>query len=80
MKMTPAQALMAVGRAEFRSPTEVEKELFPGCETDNWLIANLNDFATAIIDGEFIEIYKNEKVFQFHLNDMQFIFKTGRDG
>jgi hypothetical protein len=80
MEMTPAQALMAVGRAEFRSPTELEKVLFPGCESDNWLIANLNDFATAIIDGEFIEIYKGEQVFQFQIIDMQFIFKTARDG
>lgn len=79
MEMTPAQALMAIGRAELRSPTELEKMLFPGCETDNWLIANLNDFATAIIDGNWIEIYKGEEIFQFELTQPQFVFKTGRD-
>jgi hypothetical protein len=79
MEMTPAQALMAIGRAEFRSPTDLEKDLFPGCESDNWLIANLNDFATAIIDGNWIEIYKGEEIFQFELTQPQFVFKTGRD-
>ena len=79
MEMTPAQALMAIGRAEFRYPTELEKELFPGCESDSWLIANLNDFATAIVDGNWIEIYKGEEIFQFELTQPQFVFKTGRD-
>ncbi len=79
MEMTPAQALMAVGRAEFRSPTESEKMLFPGCEFDNWLIANLNDVATAIIDGQFIEIYWSEQIFQFELTSLQFILKTALD-
>jgi len=79
MEMTPAQALMAIGRAEFRSPTELEKMLFPGCESDNWMIANLNDFATAIIDGFWVEIYKGEKIYQFELVCHENIFKTGRN-
>ena len=79
MEMAPAQALMAIGRAEFRYPTELEKELFPGCESDSWLIANLNDFATAIVDGNWIEIYKNEQIYQFELVCHENIFKTGRN-
>jgi hypothetical protein len=70
MEMTPAQALMAIGRAEFRYPTELEKDLFPGCESDSWMIANLNNFVTAIIDGDFIEIYQGDDIVQFQLIDL----------
>ena len=75
MEMTPAQALMAIGRAEFRYPTELEKDLFPGCESDSWLIANLNNFVTAIIDGDFIEIYNGEDILQFRLLDINKVTK-----
>lgn len=75
MEMTPAQALMAIGRAEFRYPTDLEKDLFPGCETDCWLIANLNNFVTAIIDGDFIEIYNGDDIFQFRLLDINKVTK-----
>ena len=75
MEMTPAQALMAIGRAEFRYPTELEKELFPGCESDSWLIANLNNFVTAIIDGDFIEIYNGDDILQFRLLDINKVTK-----
>ena len=65
--MTPSEALIAIARADFRWPTELEREMFPGCKSNSWMIASLNNYFTAIIDGEFIEIYKGKDIYQFHV-------------
>ena len=66
--MTPSEVLLAIARAEFRWPTDLEREMFPGCGiTQPWMIANLNGYVTAIINDDFIEIYKGSDIYQFQL-------------
>ena len=83
MKMTPAEALALVASLRFRPFEASDKKAFPGCESENPLIAN-REGVTVLVDGDFIEIYApldggGEKIFQFELAEPQFIFKTGRD-
>jgi hypothetical protein len=65
--MTPSEVLLAVARAEFRWPTDLEREMFPGFKSQSWMIASLNNYVPAIIDGDFIEIYKGKDIYQFQV-------------
>lgn len=73
--MTPSEVLIAIARADFRWPTELEREMFPGCESNSWMIASLNNYVTAIIDGDFIEIYKGEEINKYQLFDLSDLIK-----
>ena len=65
--MTPSEVLLAVARAEFRWPTDLEREMFPGLKGQSWMIASLNNYVTAIVDEDFIEIYKGRDIYQFQV-------------
>ena len=65
--MTHSEALIAIARAELRWPTDLEREIFLGYKSNSWMIASLNNYTTAIIDGDFIEIYTNGGIYQFHV-------------
>jgi len=65
--MTPSEVLIALARADFRWPTDLEREIFLGYKNNSWMIASLNNYTTAIIDGDFIEIYTNGGIYQFQV-------------
>ena len=65
--MTPSEVLLAVARAEFRWPTDLEREMFSGLKSQSWMIASLNNYVTAIVDGDLIEIYKGRDIYQFQV-------------